>query len=78
MKRQWKDMSYSQEFDCWVVSWGDHGSYKVHCGGWFELDLGDRTRISCRIELGREWYVGQNNIKFNLKVNETYKVVDLL
>ncbi|MFJ7727896.1 DUF5348 domain-containing protein [Neobacillus sp. NPDC097160] len=45
-------------------------------GDWFELHLGDGRKLSCRIELGREWHiiVGRNDTKFYLKTNEIYQV----
>jgi hypothetical protein len=76
MKSRWKDMKYHENIDCWVVYWGDNKGYKVRCGDWFDLHLGDGRKLSCRMELGREWYiiVGRNDTKFYLKPNETYQV----
>lgn len=76
MRSRWKDMKYNESLDCWVVFWGDNTGYKVRCGDWFDLHLGDGRKLSCRIELGREWYiiVGRNDTKFYLKPNETYQV----
>nr|WP_299848664.1 DUF5348 domain-containing protein [uncultured Metabacillus sp.] len=60
----------------WVVFWGDNTGYKVRCGDWLDLHLGDGRKLSCRMELGRDWYiiVGRNDTKFYLKPNETYQV----
>ena len=46
------------------------------CGDWFDLHLGDGRKLSCRMELGRDWYiiVGRNDTKLYLKQNETYQV----
>nr|WP_299095453.1 DUF5348 domain-containing protein [uncultured Metabacillus sp.] len=40
------------------------------------MHLGDGRKLSCRMELGRDWYiiVGRNDTKFYLKPNETYQV----
>lgn len=50
--------------------------YKVRCGDWFDLHLGGGRRLSCRIELGRDWYIiiGRNETKLYLKQNETNQV----
>ncbi|MDQ0158026.1 DUF5348 domain-containing protein [Robertmurraya andreesenii] len=76
MKSRWNDMKYNEDLDCWVVFWGDNMGYKVRCGDWFDLHLGEGRKLSCRIELGREWYiiVGRNETKLYLKPNETYQV----
>ena len=76
MKSRWKDMKYNEELDCWVAYWGDNTGYKLRCGDWFEIHLGDGRKLSCRIELGRDWYiiVGRNETRFYLKQNETYQV----
>lgn len=76
MKSRWKDMKYNEELDCWVVIWSDNTDYKVRCGDWFVLHLGDGRKLSCRMELGKDWYiiVGRNDTRFYLKPNETYQV----
>ena len=76
MKSRWNDMKYNEELDCWVVFWGDNTGYKVRCGDFFDLHLGYGRKLSCRMELGMEWYVivGMNDVRFNLKPNETYQV----
>lgn len=76
MKSRWKDMKYFEDIDCWIVFWGDNTGYKVRCGDYFDLHLGDGRKLSCRMELGRDWYivVGRNDTCFYLKPNETYQV----
>lgn len=76
MKKRWNDMRYHDDIDCWVVYWGDNTGYKVRCGDWFELNLGDGRKLSCRMELGKQWYIviGRNDTKLYLKPNETYQV----
>ncbi|WP_404468660.1 DUF5348 domain-containing protein [Sutcliffiella horikoshii] len=76
MKSRWKDMIYSEAFDCWIVVWGDNTGYKMRCGEWFDLHLGNGRRLTCRLELGRDWYIltGRNDVRFYLKKNEKYQV----
>ena len=76
MKGRWKEMNYNEELDCWVVFWGGNSGYKMRCGEWFELHLGYGKTLSCRLELGRDWYIltGRNDVRFYLKKNETYQV----
>jgi hypothetical protein len=75
-KKRWRDMKYNEDLDCWVVFWEENTGYKMRCGDWFELHLGEGRKLTCRIELGREWYVivGFNETKFYLKPNEVYQV----
>ena len=44
MKKRWNDMTYNEEL--WIVFWGDNTGYKVRCGDWFELHLGDGRKLS--------------------------------
>lgn len=76
MKKRWNDMTYNEELDCWIVFLGNHTGYKVRCGDSFNLHLGDGRKLSCRMELGMQWYIviGRNGTKLYLKPNETYKV----
>ena len=78
MKSRWKEMIYNEELDCWIVVWGDNTGYKMRCGEWFDLHLGNGRKLPCRLELGREWYIltGRNDVRFYLKKNEKY-LVDL-
>ncbi|WP_419881695.1 DUF5348 domain-containing protein [Peribacillus sp. B-H-3] len=41
-----------------------------------ETHPGNGRTLSCRLELGRDWYIltGRNDVKFYLKKNETYQV----
>jgi hypothetical protein len=78
MKNRWREMEYYDFLNCWVVDWfDDHRGYEVHCGDSFKLYLDDGKILSCRIELGQDWYiiVGQNGTEFYLKPNETYRVI---
>lgn len=76
MKSRWKQMSYNEELDCWFILWGDQVGYKMRCGDWFDLHLGNGKILSCLLELGRDWYIltGRNDVRFYLKKNETYQV----
>jgi len=76
MKSRWKEMIYNEELDCWIVVWGDNTGYKMRCGEWFDLHLGNGRKLPCRLELGREWYIltGRNDVRFYLKKNEKYQV----
>lgn len=77
MKNRWKNMQYNDFLNCWEVYLDhDNRSYKIRCGDSFELYLGDGVKLSCRMELGWDWYfiVGQNDTKLYLKPNEIYKV----
>ena len=49
MKSRWKEMNYNEEMDCWVVIWGDNSGYKMHCGEWFDLHLGNGKTRSCLV-----------------------------
>ncbi|MEC1717881.1 DUF5348 domain-containing protein [Schinkia azotoformans] len=48
----------------------------MRCGDWFDLHLGDGRKLSCRMELGKQWFivVGRNDTRLYLKPNETYQV----
>jgi hypothetical protein len=71
-------MEYNDFLNSWEIYWGVGGtrSYWVRCGDSFKLDLRDGLELSCRIELGYDWYliVGHNDTKFVLKQNETNRV----
>lgn len=75
-KKRWEEMKYFESIDVWVVIWGDNKGYKVRCGDCFDLHLGNGRRLTCRMELGRKWYVviGGNDTKLYLKPNETYQI----
>lgn len=76
MRSRWKDMNYNEDWDCWVVLWDVNSGYKMRCGEWFDLHLGNGRTLPCRLELGRDWYIitGRNEVRFYLKKNETYQV----
>ena len=69
-------MRYEESIDSWIALWDDESGYKMRCGEWFELYLGYGKVLSCRLELGRDWYIitGQDEVRFYLKQNETYQV----
>lgn len=73
---RWKQMYFDQTLECWIVDWGDQTGYKMRCGEWFDLYLGYGKVLSCRLELGSDWYIitGQHEVRFYLKQNETYQV----
>lgn len=70
-------MSFKEELDCWYVSLGDDKGYTIHCGDYFELHIGNGISLSCRMELDQQWYIifGENDVKVDLKPNETYQIV---
>ena len=77
MKNRWQDMKYNDFLNCWEVYWAEGTRrYSVRCGESFKLYLGNEMELSCRMELGMDWYIifGQNDTKLYLKPNETYKV----
>jgi hypothetical protein len=77
MKNRWQDMEYNDFLNCWEVYWAEGTRrYSVRCGESFKLYLGNEMELSCRMELGMDWYIifGQNDTKLYLKPNETYKV----
>jgi hypothetical protein len=72
-------MQYNNFLDCWEIYWYEGGSrrYGVRCGDLFIMDLGNGLELSCRMELGNDWYiiVGHNDPKFELRHKETYRVI---
>ena len=77
MKRKWRDMEFNDFLNCWEVCWAEGKKrYTVRCGESFKLYLGSEVKLSCRMELGMDWYiiVGPNDTKFYLNPNETYKI----
>ncbi|WP_245805941.1 DUF5348 domain-containing protein [Bacillus alkalicellulosilyticus] len=50
-------MNYNEELDCWVVFWGGNLGYRVRSGEWFDLHLGYGRTFSCRLKIGRDWYM---------------------
>ena len=75
-KSRWKSMRYEESIDSWIVLWDDENGYKMRCGEWFELYLGYGKVLSCRLELGRDWYIitGRDEVRLYLKQNEIYQV----
>lgn len=75
MKRQWSDMTYDRELECWFVHI-DGRACMMHCGEWFDLWVGEKQSLPCRLELARQWYViiGTGQVRLNLRTKDTYKV----
>lgn len=73
MKRQWSDLKYDRETNCWFVVL-DGKEYGMHCGEWFDLFLSDTKSMVGRLELAKEWYVDFGSVRFNLRKQETYKI----
>lgn len=46
-KSRWEDMRYFESIDCWVVIWEGQMGYKVRCGDWFDLHLGNGRKLTC-------------------------------
>ncbi|WP_246188452.1 DUF5348 domain-containing protein [Metabacillus lacus] len=69
-------MYFDEKLDCWIVDWENQRDYKLRCGECFNLNLGYGKVLSCRLELGRDWYIntGSHEVQFYLKQNETYEV----
>lgn len=62
-------MRYHKDLGCWLVVKGE-------CGYSFELCIGKDRGVSCRLELGRQWYVvmDSDGVKLNLRTSEIYKM----
>jgi len=66
-------MKLSAESDRWTI-YPDRGRpYDLHCGGLFELKIGERYH-PCRIEMGSDWYVIFSGASFHLIRSRTYDV----
>lgn len=52
---RWEEMKYNKELDCWVVFWGDNEGYKVRCGDWFYLHLGEGRKEDFLAGWNSEW-----------------------
>ncbi|MCL4439689.1 MAG: DUF5348 domain-containing protein [Firmicutes bacterium] len=50
-----------------------HREYGLHCGEYFEIWIG-KTSIACRLELGNNWYIIMQGVRFNLRTQDTYRV----
>jgi len=77
IKNRWQDMKYNDFLNSWEVYWAEGTRrYSIGCGEYFKLYLGNEIELSCRIELGMEWYiiVEPNDTKFDLNPKETYKI----
>ncbi|AEF93203.1 hypothetical protein Desca_0653 [Desulfotomaculum nigrificans CO-1-SRB] len=73
MMRRGVEMRYDSQQDRWVVVLGNR-EYGLHCGEYFQLLVG-KTNIACRLELDSEWYVIMQDVRLNLKIQETYRVI---
>ena len=70
---QVSEMTYNQEQDRWIVSL-DGQLYGLHCGESFNILIGPQC-IECRLELGRDWYIIAENARFNLRIQDRYRVI---
>ncbi|TFJ90633.1 DUF5348 domain-containing protein [Lentibacillus salicampi] len=66
-------MIYNPDLECWMVELRGR-SYPLHCGECFELLLG-RDKLPCRLELDNDWYVIMEEMRFNLREQDSYKVI---
>jgi len=73
MMRRGVEMRYDSQQDRWVVVLGNR-EYGLYCGEYFQLLVGN-TNIACRLELDSEWYVIMQDVRLNLKIQETYRVI---
>ena len=71
MMQEQGELTYCRKTDRWMFT-GTLSSYSLHCGEAFRLWL-DGKWISCRIELGSDWYVIFRNATFNLKPGQVYR-----
>lgn len=67
------DMVYHPEQDRWIVTF-DGEPYGMHCGENFEIIVG-RQHLTCTLELGSQWYVITERVRFNLREQEKYHVI---
>jgi len=72
MKHHCCALKYDGKADRWMVHMGGY-SYGLHCGECFELHIGDNS-IPCRLEYSDEWYVIMHDTRFNLRVQNIYRV----
>ncbi|MFC4620574.1 DUF5348 domain-containing protein [Camelliibacillus cellulosilyticus] len=69
----YQEMIYDDDSDRWIVDFNGR-FYGLHCGETFELAIG-KTAIPCRIELDSVWYIVLQGIRFNLRKQDTYRII---
>lgn len=67
------DMYYDQECGRWSVRKGKY-EYDLHCGEMFELYIGKRKTMPCRLEWDEGWYVVMENASLALRPHTNYVV----
>jgi hypothetical protein len=74
MKNAWFEMKYDAKLCFWVVVMGER-EYGLCCGECFDLFVNRDTRIICRLELDREWYIIMDGgRRFYLHPKESYLI----
>jgi hypothetical protein len=67
------DMIYDHEQNRWTIDLEDC-PYGLHCGESLTLVIGS-IQIPCRIELGSEWFIVSENVRLDLRKQDTYRVL---
>lgn len=65
-------MRYNSELQRWCVTLSDR-EYGLHCGEIFSILIGGES-IVCRLELGSQWYIEIENVRFNLRETDKYLI----
>jgi hypothetical protein len=65
-------MTYGERRRQWMVSFGQQ-LYGLHCGEHFQIRIGPH-QMNCRLELGQQWYVIIENVRFNLRIQDHYRI----
>lgn len=66
-------MIYDDVQNRWLVDLNNR-FYGLHCGECFDLVIGN-DRIPCRLELDRDWFVIIQDVRMNLRTQDSYKVI---
>lgn len=72
MMRRRVEMSYDSEQERWIISL-ENRKYGLRCGEYFHI-LAGKEKLPCRLELDSEWYIILSDVRFNLRVQDTYLV----
>lgn len=66
-------MFYDETLNRWMVDVGGSVS-ELHCGECFDLVIGGEG-IPCRLELGRHWFLVMQDVRLNLRTQDTYQII---
>lgn len=67
------EMFYDQTQNRWAIERKGR-LYGLRCGECFELVIGSHS-LPCRLELDSHWFVIVNNVRLNLRTQDTYNVI---